>query len=129
MAWADRMLKAEWVERSAMNADTETDLPDISRIDADARETVETPGVRIWFENGAKIQVIEDELGSAERQWFSPDQVGEPEDTRVVEDATRPEVSIAEVGLETVADYLAFEDEAELREHWGDEHVDVLLGR
>lgn len=112
-----------------MNPDVETDLPPISKIDTDARETVETPAVRIWFENGSKIQVLEDELGSVERQWFGPDHLGEPEDTRVVDDATVPEVSLATVGLETVADYLAFEDEADARENWGDEYVDVLLDK
>lgn len=111
-----------------MNADIEASLPDLSRVDTDARPGG-THGVRIWFENDAKIQVIEDELGSVERQWFRPDHLGEPEDTQVVGDASVPEVSLAKVGLETVADYLTFEDEGDARENWGDEYVDVLLDR
>lgn len=112
-----------------MNADVETDLPDLAGVDTDARETVESPAVRIWFENNAKIQVIEDKFGSVERQWFGPDHLGESEGTRIVDDATKPEVSLAKAGLETIADYLAFEDEEDARENWGDEYVDVLLGR
>lgn len=112
-----------------MNADVETNLPNISKIDTDALETSGTPGVRIWFEHGAKIQVIEDELGGVERQWFGPDQLGEPVSTQVIDDATNPEVSLAKVGLEIVADYLAFEDEADARENWDDKYVDVLLGK
>lgn len=111
-----------------MNADVEIDLPAISEIDTNALETVEEPGVRIWFENGAKIQAIEDEFGSVERQWFSPDHLGEPDDTRIVDDATDPDASPAKVGLETVADYLSFDDEADARAKWDDEFVDVLLG-
>lgn len=112
-----------------MSANAETDLPNISKIDTDARESIETPTVRIWFENGAKIQVIEDELGSVERQWFRSDHLGEPEGTQIVDDATKPEVSLVKVGLEMIADYLAFEGEADARGNWGDEYIDILLGK
>lgn len=112
-----------------MNADVKDDLPNILKIDTDASETGETPGVRIWFENGAKIQVIKDEFGGVERQWFDPEHLSKPENAQVVNDATNPEVSLAKVGLETVADYLTFEDEAEARENWDNEPVDILLGK
>ena len=111
-----------------MNADVETDLPNISKIDTDARPGGD-PGVRIWFENGAKIQVIEDESGWVERQWFDPNHLGEPEAAETVDDATKPEFSIDEVGFEMVAEYIAFESEDDARENWGDEYVDVLFGR
>lgn len=102
-------------------------LPGISKIDTDARESFENPGMRIWFENGAKIQVVEDDQGLVERQWFGPDHIGEPEAAHTIDDAEESERTIAEVGLEMVADYIAFENETDAREHWGDEYGDILF--
>lgn len=73
-----------------MNPPVETELPRISKIDTDALETADTTGVGIRFENGAKVQVVEDEGGSVEKQWHGPDHLGEPDGTRVVDDATDP---------------------------------------
>lgn len=111
-----------------MDAIGETNLPNISRIDTEARETIESSGVRIWFESGAKIQVTADEQGWVKRQWYSPNHPSEPKATQALDDATKSERSSVEVGLETVSNYLAFEKEEKAREDWGDEYVDVLLG-
>lgn len=111
-----------------MSTDVENELPHITQIDPDALEAVDEPGVRIWLENGAKIQAIENEPGSIERQWFTPQQEGVPAVTEVTDDATESAGSSAVVGLEMIAEYLGFEGEADARERWGDECVDALLG-
>lgn len=115
-----------------MNADTGTDagagLPAITRIDTDALIRSDEPGVRIWLDNGAQIQLHANEHDGIERQWFSPDNTGDPRKTEVVGEASRPDTSIDGVGLDTVAAYLAFEDEADARAEWGHDVVDVLLG-
>lgn len=115
-----------------MDDDTGTDagtgLPAITRIDTDALIRSDDPGVRVWLENGAQIQIHEDERGGIERQWFDPDTTAEPRTTEIVGEATRPDTSIEGVGLDTVAAYLAFEDEDDARTDWGHDVVDALLG-
>lgn len=115
-----------------MNADTETGagagLPALARIDTDALIRSDDPGVRVWLENGAQIRFHENEQGGIERQWFGPDAATEPRTTEVVGEASRPDTSIEGVGLDTVATYLAFEDESAARAEWGHDVVDALLG-
>lgn len=103
-------------------------LPAVTGIDTDARIEIDRPGVRIWFENGAKIQVVEDEQGTIERQWYDPDNLGDPRATDVVDEASGRDAPLVGAGLETVAAYLTFEDEDDARTEWGRDLVAVLVG-
>lgn len=115
-----------------MSADTGTDagadLPAITRVDTEALIRSDRPGVRIWFDNGARIQLHANEQGGIERQWFGPDSAGDPRKTDVVGEVSRSDTSLDGVGLDTVAAYLAFENEDDARAEWGHDAVDVLLG-